>query len=124
MYSLRSALEDEVGVTDCRIQVACEWIPHAAKPLLWWARENIGYLDVTVEDEANYVQAGPLYHGPPTMCLRRWGFWLNRLEELGKNDSGMSEAIRKTVLEAAQIMKTTEGTMSRRLSTAASALLN
>ncbi len=59
-------------------------------------------MDVTVEDEANFVEGGPLYHGPPTMCLRWWGFWLDRLEELGKEDSGMSEAVRKAVLEAAQ----------------------
>ncbi len=63
-------------------------------------------MDVTVEDEASFVEGGPLYHGPPAMCLRRWGFWLGRLEELRKEDPGMSEAIRKAVLEAAQTMKT------------------
>jgi hypothetical protein len=116
MYALRSALEEEVGVTECRIQVACEWVCHAAKRLFWWARDNIGYMDVTVEDEANYIEGGPLYRGPPTMCLERWGFWLDRLEELGKEESGMSEEIRKAALEAAQTMRTIETAMGHMLS--------
>jgi hypothetical protein len=50
MCAMRSALEEEqstvgeMSSTECRIQVACTWISHAAKPLLWWARENIGYM--------------------------------------------------------------------------------
>jgi hypothetical protein len=91
-------------------------ISHAAKPQLWWARENIGYMDVTVEDEANYNERGTLYHGPPTMCLQRWGFWLDNFEELGKEESGMSEEIRKAALEAEQIMRTIERGIGHTLS--------
>jgi hypothetical protein len=107
IYARRSALEEELStvremsMTECRIQVACEWISHAAKPLLWWARDKIGYMDVTMEDEANYVERGTLYHGPPTMCLLRWCFWLDRFEELRKEESGMNKEIRKAALEAA-----------------------
>lgn len=114
MYALRSALEEELsiemGITECRIQVACAWISHAGKPLLRWAQDNIGYMDVKEEDEANYVEGGLLYkhHGPSTMCLRRWGFWLDRFEEFGKKESGMSEDIQKASLEAALTMKTIE----------------
>ena len=119
---MRSALEEEqssvgeMSRTECRIQVACTWISHAAKPQLWWARENIGYMDVTVEDEANYNERGTLYHGPPTMCLQRWGFWLDNFEELGKEESGMSEEIRKAALEAEQIMRTIERGIGHTLS--------
>lgn len=123
MCALRLALEEdpsiarEMGIIECRIQVACEWIFYAAKPLLWWARDNIGYMDVTVEDEANYVEGGPLYHGPSTICLRRWGFWLDGFEELGNQESGMSEEIRKAASEAAQIMRTIERDIANTLST-------
>ena len=122
MYGLRSGLEEdlstdhEVSVTECKIQVACAWIAHGGKPLLWWARENIGNLNVTVEDEANYVEGGSLYHGNPTMCLQRWGFWMDRFEELGKEESGLSEEIRKSTLEIAQTMKTIERGMANTLS--------
>jgi hypothetical protein len=73
-------------------------------------------MDVTMEDEANYVERGTLYHGPPTMCLRRWGFWLDRFEELGTEESGMREEIRKAVLEAAQTMRTIERGIANTLS--------
>ncbi|KAN0121707.1 hypothetical protein V8E51_000033 [Hyaloscypha variabilis] len=52
----------EMSSTECRIQVA-------------------------LEDEANYIERGTLYHGPPTMCLQRWGFWLDNFKELGKEES-------------------------------------
>ncbi|KAI1077797.1 hypothetical protein F5B20DRAFT_550415 [Whalleya microplaca] len=114
MYALRLALEEELSavlkvyITECRIQVACAWMAYGAKPLLWWAKENIGMMDVIEADTANYVERGALYHGPATMCLRRWGFWLDRFEELGKEESGMSEGCRKAAVEAALIMKTVE----------------
>jgi Protein of unknown function (DUF3632) len=112
MYALRSALEDNMEETDkmeLRIQVACGWISYGARGLLGWALENVGYADITVDDTANYVEGGQLYHGPPTMCLRRWGFWLDRFEELGREQCGIiSEDIRKAVLEAAQTMRTVE----------------
>ena len=114
MDALRSALEEEpskegeMDRTDCKIQVACEWIFHAAKPLLWWARENIGYADVPVEDRAAYVEGGTLYHGPSTMCLQRWSFWLTRFESFGNEEFGLSEGSRKAALEAALTMKRIE----------------
>lgn len=123
LCALRSALEEDLSIlpsvdmAECRIQVACDWIPYAGKPLLWWARENIGYTDVTVDDEANYVEGGPLYDGPPAMCFRRWGFWLDRFEEVGKNEeSGISDAIRKAASEAAEVMRTTERAVGNTLS--------
>ena len=121
MYAMRSALEDEqTGKKEheCRVQVACEWISHASKPLLWWAQENIGYADVPVEDKAAYVEQGPLYSGPASMCLQRWGFWLDRFEELSKEESGLGEEIRKAALEASQTMKSIEAGVAHTLSAA------
>ncbi len=122
MTALRSALEEDlsgvsdINITDCRIQVACEWIFHAAKPLLWWARDNIGYINVTVEDEANYVEQGTLYSGPPSICLQRWSFWLAGFEKLGREESGMSEESRKAALQAAETMRTIERGIANTLS--------
>jgi hypothetical protein len=88
MYAMRSALEEdlstflEISMAECKILVACEWISHAAKPLLWWARENIGYTNITADDEeGQYVEGGTLYHGPAAMCLQRWAFWLADLKK-------------------------------------------
>ncbi len=50
------------------------------------------------------------------MCLRRWGFWLDGFEELGKEDFGMNEEVRTAVLEAAQTMRTTKSGVSSTLS--------
>ncbi|RDL33086.1 uncharacterized protein BP5553_08525 [Venustampulla echinocandica] len=122
MHVLRSALEEEldtvseVGIVECRVQVACEWIFHDAKLLLLWAQENIGYVDVPVEDSACYIEGGTLYHGPSTMCLRQWGFWLARFEELGKEESNLSEETRKAALEAAETMTTIERRVANTLS--------
>ena len=121
MDALRLALEEEPTDKvkyECRVQVACEWIGHGAKQLLWWARDNIGYANVPVEDEATYVEQGPLYHGPPAMCLKRWGFWLDRFEDLGKEESGLGEEVRKAALEAAQTMKSVEAGVGNTLSAA------
>ena len=76
-----------------------------------WAIQNIGYTDVPMEDVANYVEGGALYHGPSCKCLKRWSFWQNRFEELGKEEYGMSEEIRMAVVEAAQTMRTIESRM-------------
>lgn len=122
MYALREGLEEdlstvpEIRIAEAKIQVACIWIVHAAKPLLSWAIQNLGYTDVKVEDDANYIEGGPLYNGPQAMCLRRWGFWIERLQELGNEELGMGEGTRKTALDTAQTMKTIEGGMSRTLS--------
>ncbi|KAL7915564.1 hypothetical protein GGI35DRAFT_475224 [Trichoderma velutinum] len=110
--ALREALEEELGIerdlarAECKVQVACEWIAHGAKPLLWWARENIGYTDVT-EDSTQYFPRGPLYRGPPTVCLQRWGFWQIRFKELGKGNS-LRDEVRKGALEAAETMNIIE----------------
>ncbi|OTA66132.1 hypothetical protein K449DRAFT_431607 [Hypoxylon sp. EC38] len=88
--ALREALEEELDTdhdlakAECRMQVPCEWMIHGAKPLLWWARENIGYANVA-EDETQYFPGGSLYKGTPAVCLQRWGFWQTRFEELGKD---------------------------------------
>lgn len=100
---------------ECRIRVACQLITHGSKPLLWLAEQNLGYMDITEDDTASYVERRALYNGPPTMCLRRWGFWLDRLEKLGKEASGLSEEIRTSVLEAAQTMRTIERTIGHTL---------
>lgn len=113
MAALRWALEEEPcdiqEVMDCRIKAACPWITHSSKPLLRWALENVGYTDVTPDDAGNYVAEGPLYDGPPTMCLQRWGFWIDRFEELGKDgSSGVGDESRKLSLEAATTMRKVE----------------
>lgn len=118
--ALRLALEEDLSkalstVRELRMKVAFEWITHAAKPLLKWAQENIGCTNVTEDDsQGQYVGAGSLYHGTKSMCLQRWGFWMDRFEELGK-DEGLSERIRKAAIEAAQILDTIERGVGHRL---------
>lgn len=115
MHALSSALEGESDVVDLKVLVASEWIRHASGPLLYWARNNIGYTDVPEDDEINYVEPGPLYHGPATMCLQRWGFWQGRFEELATEASGVSEETRKAALEAARTMKKVEASVGNTL---------
>ncbi|KAM5344447.1 hypothetical protein ACJ41O_012983 [Fusarium nematophilum] len=103
-------------LTEMRVKIAREWITHASKPLLWWARENIGYRDAPVDSGA-YVEGGSLYNGPATMCLRRWGFWLERFEYLAKEESDMSEELRKAVLETVQTMRRIEASLGHTLLT-------
>ncbi|KAI0129490.1 hypothetical protein BJ170DRAFT_275852 [Xylariales sp. AK1849] len=80
MDALRETLEEELGIdqdpakAECNIEVACEWIARCAKLLIWWAQENIGYVDTT-EDSTQNLPGGPLYQGPHIVCLRRWEFW-------------------------------------------------
>jgi hypothetical protein len=105
VVALKSGLETELDTenlakTECKIQVACEWITYGAKVLLSWAQENIGYVDVA-EDDTQYFPGGSLYHGPPAMCLQRWGFWQTRFEGLGKDPSLRGE-IRKAASKAAE----------------------
>ncbi|OTA92448.1 hypothetical protein M434DRAFT_324875 [Hypoxylon sp. CO27-5] len=110
--ALREALEEELDTdhnlakAECRIQVACEWMSHGAKPLLWWARENIGYTDIA-DDETQYFPCGSLYKGTPAVCLQRWGFWQTRFEELGK-DPRFNKEIQKAAVKAAETMTTIE----------------
>jgi hypothetical protein len=40
--------------------------------------------------------------------LRRWGFWIDRFEVAGKEESGLREETRRMALEAAGKMKKTE----------------
>ncbi|KAK6829502.1 hypothetical protein PG987_010086 [Apiospora arundinis] len=123
MYAMRVALEEDLSMTDnaalreCRVQIACDWIKHTAKPLLWWALENLGYHDVPVEDEAAYVEGGPLYYGPQTMCLRRWGFWMDRFQQLGDpNSSSLREEVREAALETVYYMNRVERGLGHTLS--------
>ncbi|KAK6860443.1 hypothetical protein PG995_004079 [Apiospora arundinis] len=123
MYAMRLALEEDLSTTDnnalkeCRVQVACDWIKHAAKPLLWWALENLGYHDVSIEDEVAYAEGGPLYQGPQTMCLRRWGFWIDRFQQLGDpNSSSLHEETREAALKTAHYMNQVERGLGHTLS--------
>ncbi|KAI1389652.1 uncharacterized protein F4822DRAFT_399111 [Hypoxylon trugodes] len=114
-YALRSALEEGLNTdpqnlerAECRMQVACEWIAHSAKPLLWWARENIDLSpEAAYEDRSQHVRRGELYEGTPAVCPERWGFWKIRFGELGKHP-GFSEEIRKQASEAAENMAAAE----------------
>jgi hypothetical protein len=112
IYALRDAFEENLAIeeefqkAECKIRVACEWLTHSAVPLLWWARENIGLVEVA-EDSTQWFPGGPLYQGPPCVCLRRWGFWQSQLQDLGKN-SALSEEVRKAAFEAAGTMTAVE----------------
>ncbi|KAK1640972.1 hypothetical protein BDP81DRAFT_390295 [Colletotrichum phormii] len=113
MDALRSALEEEPSsipaVAECRLRLACEWIRHSARSLLWWSQENIGYLEMPeyerdLTEEAISYQ-GVLYEGPPIMCRQRWEFWMVRLEWLAKSeDAGLGKEMRTKALEAFEIM--------------------
>ncbi|KAH0432385.1 hypothetical protein CcaCcLH18_06465 [Colletotrichum camelliae] len=90
LNAMRSALEEDtspdIDIAECRMFVIFEWaLPPALKALLRWALENVG-ADHPKEDSMDYEEPGPLYHGPPMMCLQRWGFWIERLEQLSKCD--------------------------------------
>lgn len=119
MLALISALEEEPsrtqGILDCRVKAACTWITHASKPLFRWALENAGRTDVSPDDTAVCMDGGPLHHGPPIMCLQRWGFWIDRLEELGKDGSGAGEEARKVALETARTMRQVEAQLGHTL---------
>lgn len=94
---------------DLPLFAACEWIVHGAPSFLWWAQGNIGHTDAPEDDRIAYVPGGVLYEGPQTMCLRRWGFWMQRLEEFGRMEgSGLSEEARSDALKAVEIMRTVE----------------
>lgn len=120
--ALRLALEDELspssqlGIADCRVQIACSWVFHGSKPLLWWAKDNISYTDVPSTDTKNYCMQGPLYDGPATMCFERWHFWISRFEELAKAPSGLGDHTRQLAAAAAQTMNALERRMTNMLS--------
>lgn len=119
MDGLRLALEEEPSPlqeeVECRLLVACDWIVHgAASPLLLWAQENIGYTDVSEEDGQAYFPGGSLYSGPETMCLRRWGFWMERFEEFSAVE-GLSEEARGQASKAVEMMRTLEARMGHTL---------
>ncbi|KAK2773403.1 hypothetical protein CKAH01_03863 [Colletotrichum kahawae] len=92
IMALRTALEEDMntlpGFADCRTQVACLWIKHAS----------------------------PLYGGPATMCLQRWGFWIERLEKLGKEASVLGEDTREMALQTARTIRIVEKGVSHTLS--------
>lgn len=78
--------------------------------LLRWAGENIGISEVTVDNIRIYCERGSLYDGPACMCFRRWGFWIQRLEDIAKDEeSGIGDEIRKSALETAKTIRTAEG---------------
>ncbi|KAH0432387.1 hypothetical protein CcaCcLH18_06467 [Colletotrichum camelliae] len=119
IMALRTALEEDIstlpGFADCRIQVACLWIKHASKFLLRWALKNPGRAEVAGASPG-YMEAGPLYGGPATMCLQRWGFWIERLERLGKEASVLEEDTREMALQAARTIRIVEKGVSYTLS--------
>jgi hypothetical protein len=107
ILALRDALEEELDTSknpdlvDYKIPVACEWIAHAAKILLNWAKEDID--DADLEDPYQHYPTGPLYKGPDTVCLQRWGFWQTQFKDLGNNPM-LREDIREGALKAAETM--------------------
>lgn len=117
MAVLELALEEELptaaenGVADCRVMAASIWLSRCAKNFLEWAQENVD--PETTPGEGSYFAAGSLYNGRPYMCFERWGFWQQRLEELGVPDSGLQPQTREAVHKAAEAMRTiTAGTGS------------
>ncbi|KAF4808981.1 hypothetical protein CGCSCA5_v011864 [Colletotrichum siamense] len=119
IIALRTALEEDMntlpGFADCRTQVACLWIKHADKFLLRWALDDPGRAEVAGASPS-YLEAGPLYGGPATMCLQRWGFWTERLEMLGKEASVLEEDTREMALQAARTIRNVEKRVRRLLS--------
>ncbi|EPE34941.1 hypothetical protein GLAREA_10636 [Glarea lozoyensis ATCC 20868] len=110
--AMRSALEEDLSTTEIskvelKMQVACEWILHAANALLTWARVNGDITDLP-RGHIQYLDRGTLYHGKPWMCLERLTFWIGRFEDIGKNESRLSEETRNRVLESARFMKSIE----------------
>ncbi|KAJ6166964.1 hypothetical protein N7470_002411 [Penicillium chermesinum] len=85
VWELRAALEEEIQDQDVlafRLAVAEQWIVHAGQAI---------YIHVTMEpaeEESRTMKPGPLYEGKAKLDLERWGFWKNRLAELGKQSSG------------------------------------
>ncbi len=45
------------------------------------------------------------------MTPQRWEFWLYRLDQLAKQESGLSREIRQSALDAAQAMREAGGTL-------------
>ncbi|KAF4808982.1 hypothetical protein CGCSCA5_v011866 [Colletotrichum siamense] len=122
--AMRSNLEEELSsdrwVLSTRMDVAELWIRHARKPILKWALENAGRTDPPKEDSMDYEESGPLYHGPPMMCLQRWGFWIERLEQLSKKDLGTMDLepwdFHRDARRAAESLKQVEKEMGHTLS--------
>ncbi|OJJ50303.1 hypothetical protein ASPZODRAFT_128923 [Penicilliopsis zonata CBS 506.65] len=93
MWELQAALEEEYkdqAIADCNVTVACEWIVHSGDYIF----EQIGNADGQSEQ-------GPLYSGPPGLCLERWNFWKRRLREMSQLVSG---PLKHEVLSAADRM--------------------
>ena len=102
-------------MVEWKIKVVCAWLTQGgAKPLLWWAKENMDHGNV--EDEGNSITRGPLYHGPAIMCFDRWNFWLYRLQELAEQESGLSEETRQTAVQAVHTMRGEEERLTALLS--------
>ncbi|KAH6647467.1 hypothetical protein BKA67DRAFT_649215 [Truncatella angustata] len=110
--ALQEAVEEDLDIdqgivnTECKIQIACDWIAYGAINILRWARENVGLVEVA-EDDTQYFPGGYLYQGPPCVCPKRWEFWQTRFQELGKHPC-LREEIRRAALEAADTMTTVE----------------
>jgi hypothetical protein len=93
----------EMKQAEWSVKLACAWLTYgSAIPLLKWAQENLE--DDNVVHDTNYFERGPLYDGPAVMCFERWQFWLQRLDELASQESGLSQETRQSVLNAAQAM--------------------
>ncbi|KAK3896408.1 hypothetical protein C8A05DRAFT_40064 [Staphylotrichum tortipilum] len=86
------------------IKIACAWLAHgSAMPMLEWAVENME--DSEAEYGVNSFTPGPLYHGPDLVSPERWEFWLYRLDQLANQESGLSQEIWQSALDAAQAMR-------------------
>ncbi|KAK4238195.1 hypothetical protein C8A03DRAFT_33801 [Achaetomium macrosporum] len=120
MHAARSALENEqntlpitLEMAEWKIKIACAWLTYGgAGPLLRWVQENWSYDYEEDERNCDHVGQGPLYDGPAMMCFERWQFWLDRLCELAKSESGMSEETSQAALEAVHAMREVEESMA------------
>ncbi|KAK3899515.1 hypothetical protein C8A05DRAFT_36861 [Staphylotrichum tortipilum] len=112
MLSIESGLEHDLNArpvaemmqAEWSIKLACAWLSHgSAIPMLEWAMENME--DGNAERRVNNFTPGPLYHGSDLVSPERWEFWLYRLDQLANQESGLSQEIRQSALDAAQAMR-------------------
>ena len=67
--------------------------------------------DVSPDDLERYFEGGPLYRGPKTICMQRWGFWTGRFQQISEGESGVIVGMRELARQAAQTMRATEQNM-------------
>ncbi|KAF2787274.1 hypothetical protein K505DRAFT_421878 [Melanomma pulvis-pyrius CBS 109.77] len=91
IWELRDTLEEDVDEEDLltRIAVAFEWIQHAGSVLFDSISSWTSAVETPREDVS--MKPGSLYKGNSRVTLERWGFWKQRLREIGiKHDENVS----------------------------------